>query len=171
MHKRISKSIDQRYDNQGFSILEVVIGMSILAIGILAVTAMQLLSMDIRMAGLDPMGTAGSGFMETAATAVDFIADLDYDGELTAGNDERIRYYLDGTRLMQKLDDDDASIQVLLDDVTALNFTYLDDDDEPLTDNPSDPASIVITMSVRQVAGRQGTITRTLTERIGIRNG
>ncbi|WP_319524142.1 hypothetical protein [uncultured Desulfosarcina sp.] len=132
--------------------------------------AMELMVTDIRMAGLDPLGTAGGGFEETTQTAIDFIADLDYDGAVTAGNNERMKYYLDGTQLIQKIDDDGTTAQVLLDNVTKLTFTYLDEDDTELTGNPSEPANVVINMIVREPAGRKGYITRTLSERVRIRN-
>ena len=188
-------AFDRFASHRGFTLVELLIGIAISSI-VLAViiglyaaltrsyttetarataqqnirAAMELMVMDIRLAGLDPLGTADGGFEETTQTAIDFIADLDYDGAVTTGNNERMKYYLDGTQLIQKTDDDATTAQVLLDNVTELTFTYLDEDDGELTANPSEPASIVIKMTVREAAGRKGYITRTLSERIRIRN-
>lgn len=183
------------WSDQGFTLIELLVGMAMSAIVLTAVmgifiglsrsyttetarataqqdirSAMDLMVQDIRLAGLDPLGSAGGGFVETTDTAVDFIADLDYDGSVTAGNNERLKYYLSGTQLLQEQDDDNTTVEVLLDNVTDLSFTYLDEDDDELTGNPSSPTTVVITMTVREAAGRSGYVTRTLTERVRIRN-
>ncbi|GAB6909552.1 conserved hypothetical protein [Desulfosarcina cetonica] len=183
------------WSDRGFTLVELLVGMAMGAIVLAAVigifsglsrsyttetarataqqdirAAMDLMVQDIRLAGLDPLGSAGGGFVETTGTAVDFIADLDYDGAVTAGNNERVKYYLSGTQLLQKQDNDDTTAEILLDNVTELSFTYLDEDDDELTGNPSSPTIVVIAMTVREAAGRKGYVTRTLTERVRIRN-
>ncbi len=50
---------------------------------------------------------------------------------------------------------------VLMANVNALNFTY---------DDPAAPSTVIINMTIQAPAGRNGTVTRTLTERVRIRN-
>ncbi len=126
--------------------------------------ALNLMVKDIRMAGLDPMGTVGSGFIVTEDSDMEFTADLDFDGSLTAGNNERIRYFLNGNRLMQRLDDDAVTDEALLDNVSALNFTYI------FEDGATTPSTVVITLAVQLPAGRDDVVSRSLSERIRIRN-
>ena len=112
---------------------------------------------DIRMAGLDPLGTAGGGFTISDPTDIEFITDLDFDGSLDAG--EQIRYFLNGTQLIQRMDDDATTDEVLLENVSSLNFSYEDGGRE-----------VVVDMTVEKPAGKRGTVSRSLTERIRIRN-
>jgi type IV pilus assembly protein PilW len=173
----------------GFTLIELLIGMAIATIVLAAVigvysglirsyttetaragaqqdirSALAIMVQDIRLAGLDPLRTAGGGFTVTGNTDIECIADLDFDGAVTAGNSERIRYFLNGNRLMQRLDDDNTTDEVLLDDVSALNFNYI------FEDGAAAPSTVVITLTVQAPAGRQGMITRTLSERVRIRN-
>lgn len=173
----------------GLTLIELLIGMAIAAIVLTAVTgvynglirsyttenaragaqqdirsALSMMVRDLRLAGLDPLGTAGAAFIVTQAADIEFIADLDFDGAVTAGNNERIRYFLNGSRLMQRLDDDNTTDEILLDNVSALTFNYI------FEDGAATPSTVVITMSVQAPAGRQGVVTRTLTERVRIRN-
>jgi len=124
--------------------------------------ALSLMCEDIRPAGLDPLGTAGGGITVTSATDITLIADLDYDGAVTAGNNEQIRYYLNGNELWQEVDGGSGAI--LLDNVTALSFTGLSDD------GGATISTVVISMTVQAPAGRQGNVTRALTERVRLRN-
>jgi Tfp pilus assembly protein PilW len=126
---------------------------------------LALMAQDIRMAGLDPMGTAGSGFTITESTDIEYITDLDFDGAFTANNNERVRYYLNGNnQLVQILDNDSDTEQVLLENVSALNFDYV------YEDGATTPSMVVITMTVEAPAGREGSVSRTLTEQVRIRN-
>jgi type IV pilus assembly protein PilW len=172
--------------NSGFTLIELLVAMAISSIvltGLVSVytnlsrsyatetsrvtaqqdirSAINLLAQDIRIAGLDPLGTAGGGFTVTDTDDIEFIADRDYDGAITSGNMEQIRYYLDGTELIQRMDDDADTDEVLLDNVSALSFVY---------DDTTTPTTVVIDMTVEEPAGRTGTVTRTLTKRVKIRN-
>lgn len=127
-------------------------------------SALDLMAQDIRMAGLDPTGNMGAGFIISDADDIEFTADLDYDGSLTAGNNERIRYFLNGTQLVQRIDDDGTLDQVLLDNVSTLNLTYI------FETGATEPSIVVITLAVQSPAGRRGMVSRTLTEQVRIRN-
>ena len=124
---------------------------------------------DIIHAGLAPLGTAGGGFTVTSAADIEFIADMDYDGAVTAGNNERVRYFLNGNQLVQRLDDDNTTDTVLLDNVTNLSFDYLDQDGN-VTATAGEIRNVQIEMTVQAPAGRAGTVARTLTERVRLRN-
>ncbi len=175
-----------RLSNTGFTLIELLIAIAISSIIMTAVvsvytaltrsyttetvrasaqqdlrSAITLMAQDIRLAGLDPLNAIGNSFPVTTANAFGFIADLDYDGAVTVGNNEQIDYFLRGTQLIQMLDNNPATDAVLMDNVTALNFTY---------DDPADPTTIVINMTIVAPAGRAGTVTRTLTERVRLRN-
>ncbi len=124
-------------------------------------SAMALMVQDIRLGFLDPLGTAGGSISEPSPNAIKIIADLDYDGAFTPGINEVIDYFLNGNQLVQRLDNDPNTDAVLVANVTALNFTY---------DDPADPTTVVINLTIVAPAGRDGTVTRTLTERVRIRN-
>lgn len=185
-HHTRQRGITNRFSNTGFTLIELLIAIAISSIvmtGVVSVytaltrsyttetvrasaqqdlrSAITLMAQDIRLAGLNPLGTIGNCFPVTTANAIGFIADLDYNGAVTLGNNEQIDYFLNGTQLTQRLDNNPATDAVLMDNVTALNFTY---------DNPADPATIVINMTVVAPAGRDGTVTRELTERVRLRN-
>lgn len=175
--------------NDGFTLIELLITMAIVSIVLAAVismyaglsksyttetarataqqdirSAIALMVQDIRLAGLDPLGTAGGGVTLNSPTDIEVIADMDYDGAVTVGNMEQTRYFLLGNQVIQRLDSDATTDLVLVDNVTALNFT-LSLDDDGVT-----PLMVAINLTVDAPAGRTGTVTRTLTEQVKIRN-
>jgi prepilin-type N-terminal cleavage/methylation domain-containing protein len=132
---------------------------------------------DIRLAGLDPLGTAGAGFMDAESTRIRFTADANFDGDV---NDsfENISYGLNGDLLEQT---NHLGTEILLDRVTVLTFSYLDEDDNDLIDNtlvpPQVPAAqladiktVVISLSTQRPAGRDDPVSRTYTTRVRCRN-
>jgi type IV pilus assembly protein PilW len=180
------KSDTKVFSPSGFTLIELLVAMAISAMvltGIVSVytnlswsyatensritaqqdirSAITMMAQDIRIAGLDPWGTAGGGFTVTDTDDIEFIADRDYDGAVTSDNMERLRYFLDGTDLVQRMDNDPDTDEVLLDNVSALSFAY---------DDTTTPTTVVIEMTVEEPAGRTGTVTRTLTKRVKIRN-
>ncbi|OGP56723.1 MAG: hypothetical protein A2V65_07860 [Deltaproteobacteria bacterium RBG_13_49_15] len=133
---------------------------------------------DIRMTGLDPLETAGTGIEVATATTIRVTSDLNVDGDLidpVAGQDqfERITYTYDvvNNQLDQILYEGtpSASTQALIENVVALNFTYLDANDA-VTAVLADIRSVVIDMTVQEPAGLDGMINRRLTTRAGCRN-
>ena len=94
----------------------------------------DLMARDIRLAGLDPLGTSAAGFnpVNTNSTSVQFSADLNYDGDLDDPFEDII-YALNGNLLQQTSDLGSGPLTAtLLDNVTALSFTYLDQTDNLL---------------------------------------
>jgi type IV pilus assembly protein PilW len=134
----------------------------------------DLMARDIRLAGLDPLGSANAGFnpANTNSTSIQFSTDLNYDGDL---NDpfEDIRYALNGNLIQQTCDLGTGSVTAtLLDNVTGLTFTYLDATDTPLAEPiPTDQIrTVLISLTTQREAGRDGPISRTYTTRIRCRN-
>ena len=134
----------------------------------------DLMARDIRLAGLDPLGSASAGFTpaNTNATSIQFTADLNYDGDL---NDpfEDIRYALNGNLLQQTSDLGTGPVTAtLLDNVTDLTFTYLDAADTPLAEPipVNQIRTVLISLTMQREAGRGGSVRRTYTTRIRCRN-
>jgi type IV pilus assembly protein PilW len=143
---------------------------------------MNMMVRDIRMAGLDPTGADIFGIKEITDQYIRFTADRDMDGELddpdlSAGsvesNLEHIAYEWDGTNLLEMIlyspDKTKEFRDTLMDNVTNLNFTYLDADDAE-TDIPENIRTVIIQMTVQKPAGRGEPVIRTHTKRIRCRN-
>jgi len=126
---------------------------------------------DLRMAGLDPLDKAGAGIETAAGSNLRFTADLDMDGiidnpDASDGIDEadleRVAYEYDGANLLErvlyKADGTEEDRQTLVDNVSALQFTY------------PDAASVVISMTVRGTDAHGQIFTRTLNTRVSCRN-
>ena len=133
---------------------------------------------DIRMAGLDPHGTAGAGIEDANSNRVRFTADLDIDGAIDDANRERVTYEYDPENhpnaLRRCLYEGTGSQnwQTLINNVSALSFTYLDANGNDLGD-PADLSKIrtvEISMTVQEKDARQQPFTRTLTTRVSCRN-
>jgi type IV pilus assembly protein PilW len=135
--------------------------------------AVDFMVQDIRMAGLDPLGTANAGISDTIAAElpttnwIEFTADANFDGEIKDTDDfERIRYRLDDKKLLQK---NHLGEEVMLDNVTNLTFTYLNSEDDPTTDI-NEIRSVRVALTVEKPAGRAGMISRTYTTKVRCRN-
>ncbi|MGD2096147.1 MAG: prepilin-type N-terminal cleavage/methylation domain-containing protein [Desulfobacterales bacterium] len=134
----------------------------------------DLMARDIRLAGLDPLNEANAGFISagTTTTSIQFTADLNYDGDVLDPF-ENITYTLNGDRLEQTSNlGTGMSMDTLLDNVSALTFTYLDANDTVLAAPvPVDQiASVLISLTVQRPSGRDGLISRTYTTRVRCRN-
>ena len=136
----------------------------------------DLMARDIRLAGLDPLGSASAGFdadpARTNTTSIQFSADLNYDGDVEDPF-ENIRYTLNGDRLEQTSDLGAGMIvDTLMENVSGLLFTYLDETDttlaEPIPVN--EVRTVLISLTVVRAAGREGPISRTYNTRVRCRN-
>jgi type IV pilus assembly protein PilW len=130
----------------------------------------EMMVQDIRLAGLNPLGTAGAGIVAASPTSFQFTADANFDGDLDDPF-ENITYDLNGTDLRQRNSNLllSPNFEVLLSNVTALAFTYLDDTGIP-TANLADIRTIGITLTVNRPAGRDGTVSRAYTTQVRCRN-
>jgi prepilin-type N-terminal cleavage/methylation domain-containing protein len=134
----------------------------------------DLMARDIRLAGLDPLGSADAGFnpANTNSSSIQFTADLNYDGDVSDPFED-IRYGLNGNLLQLTSDLGTGMVAAtLLDNVTGLTFTYLDESDAPLAEPiPTDQIrTVLVSLTMRREAGRGGPIIRTYTTRVRCRN-
>ena len=142
------------------------------------------MTQNIRMAGLDPLGTAGAEIKEFTADKIRFTldrCDLPVGGPEGCGlpdgdvddKFENVTYRWDpGERkLKQTLYAGTGSVytETLVENVSNLSFTYLDKDDG-LTSDVTAIRTVVIAMTVEDPAGRAGMIKRTYSARVRCRN-
>ena len=133
----------------------------------------DLMARDIRLAGLDPLGTANARIITADTDNIQISADLNYDGDV---NDpfENITYALNGDRLRQTSDLGGGFVtDTLLDNIDALAFTYLDASDTPMAapvGNPEDIRTVIVSLTMQRPAGRDGPIRRTYATRVRCRN-
>lgn len=192
----------------GFTLLELVVALAIMAIVSAAVigvfslssrtyttqdattdvqqsmrAAMEIMVMDIRMAGLDPVSSDNFGVEQATATKLRITSDSidagtgDFNGVLDDTNSERITYVLQAGQLNQILYETtvSANSQPLLSNVTNLSFTYFDAGGSDLGDpvavaGLADIRTIQIAVTVEAPAGRDKPVRRTLTRRVKCRN-
>ena len=134
----------------------------------------DLLARDIRLAGLDPLGTSNAGFnpANTSSASIQFTADLNYDGNLDDPFEDII-YALNGNLLQQTADLGSGPVTAtLLDNVTALTFNYLDQADNLLPEPVATDQirTVIISLTMQRPAGRDKTVSRTYTTRVRCRN-
>jgi prepilin-type N-terminal cleavage/methylation domain-containing protein len=134
----------------------------------------DLLARDIRLAGLDPLGTSDAGFdpANTSSTSIQFTADLNYDGDLDDPFEDII-YALNGNLLQQTSDLGSGPVTAtLLDNVTDLTFTYLDQSDNLLPEPVAADQirTVLISLTMQRPAGREKMVSRTYTTRVRCRN-
>lgn len=134
---------------------------------------------DIRMAGLDPYSSASAGIEVATTTKLRFTADQNMDGAINNTSQERVSYLLDApnNQLDQILYEGTASqdTQALIENVTALTFSYLDKDGNTIAApvapaNLQDIKQIDISLTAQAPAGQVGTISRTYNARVRGRN-
>jgi type IV pilus assembly protein PilW len=136
----------------------------------------EMMVQDIRLAGLNPLGTAGAGVVAATPTSFRFTMDTNFDGDV-ADPFEDITYGLNlngtcGTCLQQT---NHLGTETLLGDVNALALTYLDDagiaiPTADLAARRADIRTVGITLTVSRPAGRDGTVSRTYTTQVRCRN-
>lgn len=126
---------------------------------------------DLRLAGLNPLGTAGAGIIAAAATSFHFTADVNYDGDVEDPFED-ITYALSGTSLMQT---SHLGLEVVLEGVTNLTFTYFDSAGtaipaDELAARLQDIRTIGLALTVSRPAARNQQVSRTYTTQVRLRN-
>ncbi|MFZ7126570.1 MAG: PilW family protein [Desulfobacterales bacterium] len=191
--------------NGGFTLIELLISLAIFSIFMVAIytillgqtrsyttqqvaagvqgsvrAVVELMSEDLRQAGLDALNTSGAGFETATATSFRITSDRVIPGDTQSNgtidntNFERITYYFDSTdnTLKQRLYEGTSSAQPgqpLLDNVTGVQFRYLDADDAE-TAILSEIRNVLISLTVSEPAGRDGMLSRTYNTRVRCRN-
>jgi type IV pilus assembly protein PilW len=146
-------------------------------------SAMEIMVMDIRMAGLDPTASGNFGVELATTTKLRITSDSidagigDYNGVVNDINSERITYELTDNDLNQILYEGTGSqnSQPLISNVQNLIFTYFDGDDNNLASpvaaaDLANIQTVQISITVQESAGRGDPVSRTLTKRVKCRN-
>jgi type IV pilus assembly protein PilW len=156
----------------------------------------DLMAQEFRLAGLDPLKSAGAGIEEISAdgTKIRFTSDSCNvgigdpgtcenpmpDGNVN-GKNERVTYLYDaGSRVLRRYlyeGTPSESWMPLLDQVepnpgNVPLFTFLDGKGAQITDNDQrgEIRTVLITLTVQEPAGRSKTVTRTYSSRVRLRN-
>jgi type IV pilus assembly protein PilW len=190
---------------RGFSLMELMVAMAMACIVLTAVYSLHaaltksyttqnaaadaqeamragvdLMAEDILMAGFDPMKTGLFGFLSADPIDVHFTSDRNMNGAIDASDLEEIRYFWNGTQLIQELYGATATDDVLVDNVAGLSFTYYDGAGVPIV--VTFPATqldaaqlaairaIQVSMTVQAPAGRDRRVVRTYTTQFRCRN-
>ena len=154
-------------------------------------SAIGLMSRDIRLAGLDPIGTDSFGIEYAAQTKIRFTLDSidsgtgDFNGVVDETNFEEVTYdfNLGGKQIIQTLHETASSPNsaVLISNITNLNFAYFDAANSDLIDYGLSPPrvpddkladirSVEILITIQEPAGRDEPVSRTLTRKVECRN-
>ena len=122
---------------------------------------------DIRLAGLNPLESPDIGIQDADPDNIRFTMDANFDGD-DDDTFEDITYAFNSANgsLMQT---NHLGSEVLIDNVTNLNFTYLDSNGQT-TGNIADIRSVIISLTMQRPAGRDGEISRTYTTQVRCRN-
>ena len=130
--------------------------------------AVDFMVQDIRLAGLNPLRSPGIGIQGASAESIQFTMDANFDGD-DADTFENITYtYNSGNGTLTQLNPP-LNPEVLIDNVSDLNFTYLDTD-EQTTSDLNEIRSVIISLTMQRPAGRDEAVSRTYTTRVRCRN-
>ena len=119
--------------------------------------AVDFMVQDIRLAGLNPLGSPGIGIQDASSQKIQFTVDANFDGD-DADTFEDLTYEytpVDGTLIQNNHLGD----MVLIDNISNLNFTYLDSDDQTTSDL-DEIRSVTISLTMQRPAGRDEDISR-----------
>jgi Tfp pilus assembly protein PilW len=131
----------------------------------------EMMIQDIRLAGLNPLGTAGAGIVAASPTSLQFTADNNYDGDLDDALED-MTYALNGTNIVQT---NHLGTEVLLENVTNLTFSYFDETGAvipaaQLAARLADIRTVGITLTISRPAGRNQQVSRTYSTQVRCRN-
>jgi hypothetical protein len=152
-------------------------------------SAIGLMARDIRLAGLDPIGTESFGIEYASQTKIRFTLDSidigtgDFNGIVDETNFEEVTYDFQSNQVMQTLYETASSPNsaVLISSITNLNFAYVDAANNDLIDygltpqrvpddKLADITSVEILITIEESAGRDEPVSRTLTRKVECRN-
>ena len=153
-------------------------------------SAIGLMARDIRVAGLDPVGSGSFGFSYASRTKIRFTIDSvdsgsgDFNGTVDETNFEQITYEFQGDQIEQTLYEDTGSenaASLIGSIIVPTQFSYFDAANNDLidagltpprvpTDQLGDIRTVEILMTIQEPAGRDEPVERTLTRRVECRN-
>jgi type II secretory pathway component PulJ len=179
---KYKKAIKQ---SSGFSLLELVVGLGIATLSMLAVisvfttltrsytiqttsahlqqaarVSLDYMTQNIRMAGFNPRRNADAGITEATPTSISFKLDRDSSGEIDAPQEDMAYVYeSDQNEIEEVLNASTAVYRPypLLDHVTDLTFVYFDSSGKDLGEDPdlSQIKTVDIFLTVEQRPGRE----------------
>ncbi len=130
----------------------------------------NIMTRDIRMAGLNPLKINQIGILEASVDKIRFQQDANGNGTIESDQDEDIAYLLNRNhQLIRQKDGNSRSNKSLINHVEDLTFKYVDREDEE-TSILEDIHSVEISLMVREPAGNNEIISRTYSTRVICRN-
>jgi hypothetical protein len=146
-------------------------------------SAIGLMARDIRHAGLDPSDSDNFGITYADQTKIRFTTDSidsgsgDFNGVVDEANFEEITYVFQGNQVMQTLYEtvttSTADTAALISNIEELKFEYFDAAGNDLGSPVADLdriRTVIISMTVKEPAGRDKMVVRTLRRRVECRN-
>ena len=133
-------------------------------------TGINIMTRNIRMAGLNPLKVNQIGILEASVNEFRFQHDTNGSGTIEADQNEDIAYLLNGNhQLIRQKDGNSRSNKSLIDHVNTLKFKYFNRDNEEtrILDNIH---TIEITLTIREPAGKDKYISRSYSTRVICRN-
>lgn len=120
---------------------------------------LALMARDIRMAGLDATGGAGSGIEEAKPRKIRITSDRNSDGDIDETDFERVSYTLSGSDLRRILYEgtDSQNTATIIENVTQLAFAY-------------SGSEVKISLAVKEPAGMARPVPRSLVTTVYCRN-
>ncbi len=181
--------------NDGFTLVELVLALAMMMIVMTAIISLlvsltraytaqnvtagvqqvtragiNIMTRDIRMAGLNPLKMNRIGILEAAVDKIRFQHDTNSSGAIELDQDEDIAYLLNGNhQLIRQKDGNPRSNKSLINHVKDLTFRYVDKNDEE-TNVLDEIQSIEISLMVLEPAGSNKFISRTYSTRVICRN-
>lgn len=122
---------------------------------------------DIRMAGLDPLGTANAKIEGIGTDWIRFTSDANFDGDVNDPLEDLTYSWDSATEQLNQTNH--IGTAPILDNVTNLSFTYLDKDDNTTSD-PNEVKSIFVSLTLQRPAGYNRQVERTFATQVRCRN-
>ncbi len=130
----------------------------------------DIMTRNIRMAGLNPLNLNPIGIVQAAPNSIRFQYDTNGSGTIATDADEDIAYLLNANnQLIRQLNGDSGSNRSLVDNVSDLTFRYLDAEDLE-TNNLNAIRTVEVSLTVEEPAGRDQVLSRTYATRVICRN-
>lgn len=137
-------------------------------------TGIDIMTRNIRMAGLNPLNINPIGIVQAETEYLRFQYDTNGSGTIatnaTGAKNEDLAYLLNGNnQLIRQLNGKPSSNESLVDNVSDLTFKYLDADDME-TNDPDAIRTVEVSLTVEEPAGRDKVLSRTYSTRVICRN-
>ena len=183
--------------NAGFTLTELVLAMGIMLVVLAAIISLftsltrsyttqtvaagvqqvaragiDIMTRNIRMAGLNPLGINPIGIVEAALESIRFQYDTNGDGIIGTGTGSRedIGYLLIDGKLMRQLRGNSDTNEALVENVSVLTFVYLDANGDAVTNDLTAIRTVNVSLTVEEPAGRGRFLSRTYATRVICRN-